>query len=65
MHDATISFQINKKTVLRLVLCISIGLALALGVFLRVEDLIARRQQPQAAFYKETPLLTTFEVSVA
>jgi asparagine N-glycosylation enzyme membrane subunit Stt3 len=61
MHNTTISFQINKKTVSRLVLFVSIGLALALGVFLRVEDLIAWRQQPQAAFYKETPLLTTFD----
>ena len=61
MQNTTISLHMNKKTVVRIVLCISIGLALALGLFLRIEDLIAWRQQPQAAFYKETPLLTTFD----
>jgi hypothetical protein len=61
MQNTTVSFQINKRTVLRLVLCISIGLSLAAGMFLRAEDLLAWRQQPQAAFYKETPLLTTFD----
>ncbi len=51
----------NKRPLVRLGLCCAIGLALALGVFLRIEDLIAWREKPQMAFYKGTPLLTTFD----
>lgn len=61
MQNAANPKRETRKTLIRLGLCSAIGVILALGVFLRIEDLIAWRQQPQMAFYKGTPLLTTFD----
>jgi len=51
----------HKRYLIRLGVCCAIGLSLALGVFLRIEDLIVWREKPEMAFYKGVPLLTTFD----
>jgi asparagine N-glycosylation enzyme membrane subunit Stt3 len=61
MPKTTISLPISKLVLFRMMLCIGIGLCLALGLFLRIEDLIAWQEQPREAYYKNTPLLTTFD----
>lgn len=61
IQNTEISESRNKRPLIRLGLCCAIGLSLALGVFLRIEDLIAWREKPGMAFYKGTPLLTTFD----
>jgi hypothetical protein len=51
----------HRAQIIKGIFLVGVGFALAFGLFLRVADLVRWREQPQAAFYRGIPLLTTFD----